>query len=135
MHHALMYQGSFEQNFPNLTPGAETFISTDGSARELPEWPDDVNGIRVGYMEKAGKRFVAVRLQFEEHDIVLHTPVVLDPIRHLGSRRFAPEAIIVTDDLAEALLDDAIECNPEQADELALLINRVNQVRRGSAHA
>jgi hypothetical protein len=133
MKHALMYQGSYEDNYPVLRPGAQTFRGTDGSERELPEWPDDVDGVRVGYMEKSGKRFVGVRLQFEEHDVVLQTPVVLDPIRHLGSRRFSPEPTVITDDLASALLDDVIECNKEQTDELARLINRVNQVRRGQS--
>lgn len=132
MRHALMYQGSFEQNYSSLHPGATSFIATDGSVRPLPRWPADANGIRVGFMEKTGKRFVAVRLQFEDHDVVLRTPVVIDQTRHMGNRRFAADAIIVTDDLAEALLDDVIECNPEQSDELALLINRVNQVRRGN---
>lgn len=131
MQHALMYHGSFEQNFEHLAPGMHSFRSTDGSERALPSWPASVDGVRFGYMEKSGKRFVAVRMQFDGHDIVLGTPVVLDPIRHLGSRRFSPEPTLITDDLASALLDDAIECNPEQNGEIALLINRVNQVRRG----
>lgn len=130
MQHALMYQGSFEQNYGSLKPGATTFTATDGSTRPLPEWPADVDGLRVGYMEKTGKRFLAVRLQFEERDIVLGDPVVLDPMRHMGSRRFSPEPTIIDDDLASTLLDDAIRQNPEQRDELALLINRINQVRR-----
>jgi len=55
---------------------------------------------------------------------------VLDPMRHLGNKRFAPEPTTITDKMAETLLDDMIERNPEQQEELALLINRVNQVRR-----
>ena len=39
---------------------------------------------------------------------------------------------MITDTIAETLLDDMIERNPEQQEELALLINRVNQVRRAS---
>jgi len=131
MRHGLMYHGSFEENYPLLTPGTTQFVSTDGTQRPLPEWPEEVTGVHFGYMEKTGKRFVAVRMQFREHDVVLQTPVVLDSMRHLGSRRFGPEPTVITDDLASALLDDAIECNPEQNEEIALLINRVNQVRRG----
>jgi hypothetical protein len=51
-------------------------------------------------------------------------------MRHLGNKRFAPEPTTITDKMAETLLDDMIERNPEQQEELALLINRVNQVRR-----
>ena len=130
MRHALMYQGSFEENHASLAPGTSTFRGTDGTARALPDWPKEVDGVRIGYMEKAGKRFVAVRVQFDGHDIVLDTPVVIDQMRHLGSKRFSPEATIIPDDQAEALLDDLIEQNSAQADELALLVNRVNQVRR-----
>jgi hypothetical protein len=130
MRHALMYQGSFEENHASLAPGTNTFRGTDGTARDLPAWPNEADGLRIGYMEKAGKRFVAVRVQFEGQDIVLDTPVVIDQMRHLGSKRFSPEATIIPDDQAEALLNDLIEQNPEQADDLALLINKVNQVRR-----
>ena len=130
MHHGLMYQGSFEKNYESLRPGASSFHGTDGSEHRIPAWPDDVNGVKVSYMEKSGKKFYAVRVQFDGHDIVLKNPVLLDPMRHLGNKRFAPEPTMITDELAETLLDDLIEKNPEQQKELALLINRVNQVRR-----
>ena len=130
MRHALMYRGSYEQNHESLKPGAHTFRGTDGVERTIPDWPKDVDGVRVGYMEKSGKKFVVVRVQFQDHDVVLHSPVVIDQMRHLGSRRFSPEPTVIPDDLAEALLDDLIESNPDQNDELGLLINRVNQVRR-----
>lgn len=130
MQHALMYQGSYEQNYGGLRAGTSTFTATDGTTRPLPEWPGDVDGLRVGYMEKTGKRFLAVRLQFEDRDIVLKEPVVLEQMRHLGSRRFSPEPTVIDDELASTLLDDIIRQNPDQKDELALLINRMNQVRR-----
>jgi hypothetical protein len=38
---------------------------------------------------------------------------------------------VIKDDVASALLDDIIASNPEQQTELALLLNRVNHVRRG----
>jgi hypothetical protein len=131
MLHGLRYHGAFELNRDDLAPGAETYRSTDGQIRPLVAWPAEVDGIRVGYMERAGKKFMAVRVQFAEFDVVLGTPLALDKIRHMGGRRFSARPTIITDDLASTLLDDVLECNMPQADELALLINRVNQVRRG----
>jgi len=130
MQHGLMYQGSFEQNYEKLEPGTNSFTSTDGSVRALPDWPSEVDGLRVGYMERTGKRFLAVRAQFEDRDIILKEPVLLDPMRHMGSRRFAPEPTVIDDELASTLLDDMIKQNPDQRDDLALMINRINQVRR-----
>ena len=132
MQHGLMYQGGFEKNHDALRQGATSFRGSDDVEHKIPEWPKDVNGVKIGYMEKSGKKFYAVRVQFEGHDIVLKNPVLLDPSRHLGNKRFAPEPTVITDKVAETLLDDLIEKNPEQQKELALLINRVNQVRRTS---
>jgi hypothetical protein len=132
MQHGLMYQGSFEENHDGLRPGAKKFKGTDGAEHKIPEWPKDVNGVKVGYMEKSGKKFYAVRVQFEDRDIVLKNPLLLDQMRHLGNRRFSPEPTTIDDELAETLLDDMMAKNPEQQDELALMVNRVNQVRRAS---
>jgi hypothetical protein len=131
MLHGLMYQGGFERNFATLSPGARSFLTSDGAELELPDWPDSVDGVRFGYMERRGRKFLVVRLQFDEHDIVLRTPVALDRLRHMGNQRFSARPIVLTDVNASTLLDDVIECNPEQSTEIALLINRVNQVRRG----
>ena len=131
MKHGLMYQGGFEQNFTTLDRGARSFRTSAGVERTLPDWPDSVDGVRFGYMERRGRKFVVVRLQFDEHDIVLRTPVALDRMRHMGNQRFAARPVVLTDALASVLLDDVIECNSEQSTEIALLINRVNQVRRG----
>jgi hypothetical protein len=81
-------------------------------------------------MEKTGKKFYAVRLQFESHDIVLVHPVAIDPMRHMNNRRFSAQPTLVRDGEVSALLDDVIRENPETQPELAMLINRVNQVRR-----
>ena len=131
MVHGLMYQGGFERNFPSLVPGMRTFHTSDGEERELPGWPDAIDGVRFGYMERRGRKFAVVRLQFDEHDIVLQTPVTLDRMRHMGNQRFSAQPTLITDGCASALLDDVIECNPGLSNEIALLINRVNQVRRG----
>jgi hypothetical protein len=131
MHHAFMYHGAFEANFPSLQPGATTYRATDGTERPVPSWPAGIDGLRVGYMERAGKKFFAVRLRFEDQDVVLRVPVLIDALRHLGNRRLSPKPTLVTDEMASFLLDDAIGLNPSQDEELALLVNRVNRVRRG----
>lgn len=131
MLHGYMYQGGFERNFPALAPGTTDYRTHAGAVVPIPTWPSDVDGVRVGYMERRGKKFFAVRLQFEEHDVVLGTPVAIDPMRHMGNQRFSADPTIVPDDLASALLDDVIEANPAQTNELALLLNGVNAVRRG----
>lgn len=131
MRHAYMYSGAFEGNYPALRPGATSYKSTDGAERPLV-WPDKVDGIRVSYMEKSGKKFYAVRVQHDKHDIVLDAPVHLDPPRHSNNRRLTPVPLIVTDDEASALLDDIIRENPDKQIELAMMINRINAIRRAA---
>ena len=129
MTHGLMYHGGFERNFPALRAGARTFQGSDGSERAIPDWPEEVNGVRIGYMEKPGKRFVAVRVQDDESDIVLQNEVLLDPPRHMGyGKRFSPEPTLVDDDaLARQLLADIIARNPDQRDELSAVRDRIPQ--------
>ena len=131
MVHALVYHGSFELNFPRLAVGGTEYLATDGTPRTLAPRPASVDGLVIGYMERAGKKFSAVRLQFEDRDIVLRNAVPLDPMRHMGNRRFTARPIMLDDNHASVLLDDVLAQNPKQQPELALLINRVNQVRRG----
>jgi hypothetical protein len=135
MVHGLMYQGGFERNFATLVPGTRSFRTSDGAELEMPDWPDAIDGVRFGYMERRGRKFLVVRLQFDEHDIVLRTPVALDQLRHMGNQRFSARPTLLSDANASTLLDDVIDCNPEQSTEIALLINRVNQVRRGGVGA
>jgi hypothetical protein len=131
MLHGYRYSGAFERNFPGLRAGSGTYVSTRGQECALAPWPVEVDGLRVGYMEKRGKKFFAVRVQFEDHDIVLENPVALDLVRHLGNKRLSPRPVVVSDDLASCLLDDIIAANSRQDYDLARLINRVNQVRGG----
>jgi hypothetical protein len=49
----------------------------------------------------------------------------------MNNQRFAAEPIVVGDDEASALLDDIIRDNPDKQSDLAVMINRVNQIRRG----
>jgi len=132
MRHAFMYQGAFELNYNELKPGKTTYRSTEGDERPLPAWPKKADGIRVGYMEKAGKKFYAVRVQFQDHDVVLENPVFIDPLRHMNNQRFSAEPTVVADDEASALLDDVIRDNPDKQPELAMMINRINQIRRSA---
>jgi hypothetical protein len=83
-------------------------------------------------MEKAGKKFFAVRVQHDTHDVILENPVHLEPERHMNNRRLTPEPLSVTDDEASALLDDIIRDNPDKQSELALMINRINSIRRAA---
>jgi hypothetical protein len=131
MNHALVYHGSFEQNFESLRPGTSTYVASSGNQPPVTIASPEVDGIVIGYMERAGKRFVAVRVRFENGDVVLENPVVLERVRHLGGRRFAPRPTLVTDDLLSVIMDDILAANPRREPELALLLNRVNQVRRG----
>jgi 3',5'-cyclic AMP phosphodiesterase CpdA len=121
MRHCLTYHGSFERNRPSLKPGATTFTGTDGASHPLPDVPEGVDGVRVGYMEKPGKKFVAVRVQHGSNDIVLENDTLLDPPTHMGyGKRFGPEPTIVDDDeIMARLLADVMAKNPGQRNELA----------------
>lgn len=126
-----MNQGGFEANIRLLTPGRQTVV-VDGAERPLPQWPSDVNGIRFGALERRG-RWLITRLEFADQDVILHHPVLLDTIRHLGGpRRPGANVVLLTDDLAERLLDDILEANGAQTRAVALVVNRVNQVRRAA---
>jgi hypothetical protein len=126
-----MYSGAYETNYHELAPGSTTYRTTDD--KDVPlDWPDKIDGIRVSYMEKAGKKFYAVRVQHDAHDVILENPVHLDPERHMNNRRLTPEPLSVTDDEASALLDDIIRDNPDKQAELALMINRINSIRRAA---
>jgi hypothetical protein len=126
MPHALMYHGGFERNRPALKSGATTFQGSDGADRPIPPWPPEATGLRVGYMEQAGKNFAAVRVQDDQADIVLDHPLLLEPSRHMGyGKRFSAEPTMIGDDVARVLIEDIIERNPEQRAELIALRHRV----------
>ncbi len=120
MRHGLIYHGGFERNFPNLKPGTTTFVGTDGSEHHLQAVPPEIKGVRVWYMEKAGKKFFAVRLQHGANDVVLKNEVLIDPARHMGyGNRFAPEATQVESELMATLIADIMAKNPDQRNEIA----------------
>ena len=126
MFNVYMYHGAFEVNYSLLKPGAKTFKGTDGTEHPLPATPAGVDGIRVGYMEKAGKRFAAVRIFDGKGEVVLKNEVLLDPQVHLGrGKRFSSEPVVVPDAPILQLLADAVRKNPEQAKELEAMKKRM----------
>jgi hypothetical protein len=126
MHHAYMYHGGFESNYPLIRPGAKTMRGSDGADHALPDWPTEADGVRVGYMEKPGKHFVAVRVLYNRTDLVLKNEVLIDPMVHLGAgKRFSAEPTVVSDGPIRALLEDAIRKNPERRPELEAIRNQV----------
>jgi len=115
-----MYQGGFERNFPNLKPGTTTFEGTDGTSHPIPAWPAGADGVCIGYMEKAGKKFCAVRVVHGNAEVVLKDEMVLDAARHMGhGKRFGAEPTLVDDDgIMITLLEDIMKKNAAQGDAL-----------------
>ena len=131
MRHALRYHGSYEENFEGLRPGVRTFRGTDGGEHQLPPWPSKADGVRVSYMEKAGKRFAAVRVEHGDADVVLQNEVLIEPGRHMGyGQRFSPEPTEIGDEVARALLEDIIARNPDQRAELEPIRARLRAASR-----
>ena len=126
MPHALMYHGAFESNFSRMKSGAKTFVGSDGSEHAIPAWPAEANGLRIGYMEKTGKKFVAVRVIDGKSDVMLENEMVITPATHMGyGKRFAAEPTIIDDEHAEQLLKDIAKKNPNQRAELKAIRDRM----------
>ncbi|MHB1313402.1 MAG: hypothetical protein ACYC3L_15400 [Gemmatimonadaceae bacterium] len=132
MQHALRYIGGFERNFPALTPASTTFEGTDGQVHPYPAWPASVTGLRISYMEKHGKKFVAVRVADGTDDVVLGIEQALVPGEHFGfGTKLSGEPSIVDDDIAILkLLEDIIKKNHGTAETLLMIRTRF----KASAH-
>jgi hypothetical protein len=128
MRHAFMYHGGLERNHATLTPGATTFIGTDGNVHQLPPWPESAY-LRFGYMEKAGKKFCVVRVADAQSDVVLNNELVIEPGRHTGfGVRMGPEPTMVEDDtVIMTLLEDLIKRNSESPGDLPAIRERFKQ--------
>ena len=126
MHHALMYVGGFERNRRSLTSASTTFEGSDGQSHTYPAWPDGTDGLRISFMEKAGKKFVAVRIADGTSDVVLPNELVLVPGEHFGfNTRLSGTPAAVDDNHAiMKLLEDAIKKNHETSDELLMIRTR-----------
>lgn len=134
MLHGVMRQGGYEANVRSLGTAAATYIE-GGATVALPAWPPEVDGIRFGALERR-RRLLVCRLGYADLDVILHTPVVLDPMRHQGgASRPGPVVALLDDEHAERLLDDVLAANPGQTNAVALVVNRVNQVRRSLREA
>jgi len=120
MRHALMYVGGFERNFPKLTTSTTSFEGTDGQAHDYQPWPASVDGLRVSYMEKHGKKFVAVRVADDKSDVVLKNEMVMVPGEHFGfGTKLSGEPTLVQDDTAMLkMLEDIIKKNIDVSAEL-----------------
>lgn len=120
MRHAAMYQGSYERNFEKLKPGTTEFEGHDGDMHAIPPWPKSADGLRIGYMEKAGKKFHVVRLQYADTDVVLKNSMVIDLARHFGyGKRLGPEPTLIEDNaLMVTLVEDVLRKNPHLSDAL-----------------
>src|SRR5215204_1075291 len=120
MRHALMYVGGFERNFPKLTTSTTSFDGTDGQSHPYQAWPSSADGLRVSYMEKHGKKFVAVRVADAMSD------VVLVPGEHFGfGTRLSGEPTLVEDDTTMLkMLEDIIKKNREVSEELLKIRER-----------
>lgn len=120
MNHCFMYHGGYERNFAKLKPGATTFEGTDGASHPIPPWPNGADGVCIGYMEKAGKKFMAVRVAHGGTDVILADGLALDPGRHMGhGKRFGAAPTLVDDDgIMITLLEDIMKKNPGTANQL-----------------
>src|SRR5215207_8102416 len=120
MRHALMYVGGFERNFPKLTTATTSFDGTDGQPHPYEPWPPSADGLRVSYMEKHGKKFVAVRVADALSDVVLKNEMVMVPGEHYGfGTRLSGEPTLVEDDNAMLkMLEDIIKKNVDVSADL-----------------
>ena len=120
-----MYVGGFERNFSKLTPASTSFDGTDGQSHPYQPWPSSADGLRVSYMEKHGKKFVAVRVADGTSDVVLKNEMVMVPGEHFGfGTRLSGEPTLVEDNIAMLkMLEDIIKKNAESKDVSAELLN------------
>ena len=125
MQHAIRYEGGFERNFASLRAGTADFEGDDGARHAVPPWPANVDGLRFSFMERQGKRFGAVRVQYGRTVVVLSHDVPIDSARHLGGRHLAPEPLILTDASAGVLLGDIIDASPGERSALVALRDQV----------
>ncbi len=121
MRHAIRFEGGYERNYPSLAAGASDYEGEDGARHPIADWPSQADGLRVGFMELPGKRFMAVRVCYGDREVLLGHPVRIDPDVHLGGKRFSAEPLVLPDGPAGALVGDIISANPEQRAELVAI--------------
>jgi len=121
-----MYVGGFERNFSKLTTASTSFEGTDGQSHAYAAWPSSADGLRVSYMEKHGKKFVAVRVADGTSDVVLQNEMVMVPGDHFGfGTRLSGEPTLVEDDNSMLkMLEDIIKKNVAVSAELLKIRER-----------
>lgn len=127
MQHVIRYEGGYDRNFGTLRSRGSEYEGDDGARHAAQPWPETGDGVRFSFMEQPGKRFVAVRVQYEGDDVVLRNPVRLDPERHLGGKRFSARPVTLADGPAGTLFGDILESNREQERELRAIRARVRR--------
>jgi hypothetical protein len=127
MQHVIRYEGGYERNFGTLRSHGSQYEGDDGGRHEATPWPEAADGVCFSFMEQPGKRFVAVRVQYGDENVVLRHPVRLDPERHLGGKRFSAQPVTIDDGPAGALFGDILESNREQEKELRAIRARVRK--------
>ena len=135
MQHVIRYEGGYDRNFGTLRSRGSEYEGDDGDRHVAKPWPKAIDGVRFSFMEQPGKRFVAVRVQYADEDVVLKHPVRLDPARHLGGKRFSPEPLTLADGPAGALFGDIIESNRDQQKQLKAIRARVRQALDSGSEA
>ena len=122
-----MYAGAFERNFPSLTTASTEFEGSDGRMHPHAPWPKSADGLRISYMEKAGKKFVAVRIADALNDVVLENEMILIPGDHFGyGVHLSGEPTLVEDDATILkLLEDVIKKNAARSEPLLLMRARL----------
>ena len=135
MQHAIRFEGGYERNFPKLRRGATEYEGEDGATCPMAPWPPAAAGLRFGFMEQPGKRFVVVRVGYGDDEVLLRRPVRLDPSRHMGGKRFSAEPVTLPDGPAGALLGDVLDANLDQQGELTALRERIRATMRAGGRA
>lgn len=127
-----MYIGGFERNFPTLTSSTKAFEGSDGQLHPYAPWPSSADGLRIGYMEKAGKKFVAVRVADGTSDVVLANELVMVPGQHFGfGVHLSGEPTLVEDNaVILKMLEDIIKKNAGSSDELLQIRSRFKRAAK-----
>lgn len=125
MKHAIGYLGHIDRDLTNLRPGVRYYVRKDGRPGPVDAPPDGVDGIFFGYLECPGKKYVAVRAQYGDIDVIVKTPVPLDPHRHTEGKGCGPNPSQFGDEAAENLLADMISLNPDSEELLRRIADQV----------
>lgn len=120
MIHAIIYLGSLDINFGELTADADKYRDASGNQHVARKPSDAVNGIVFARMQR-GKQEYAVRAA----DVVLHEPVPLVPARHSDEKGYGPNPTQFGSASAQRLLADMAKANPELGGQLGALLKQL----------